>query len=470
MDFISQSVRRFGVIAGIVSTLLIGQPSHALQLTVVPHENGVRLNWTELPGAAEYTVQWRPSLTEGQWQVYPNEAAWPISAAEWIDPRPLAGETRFFRVVAVPVVDRGKVLSATLLRTWTTFEINFVAFQLGVAVTAQHPVRVYKVIYETIDPRGFPTQASGAVALPINPGKALPMLSYQHGTVLRKSDVPSNQSTETMVGVLFASTGYAAALPDYLGLGDSPGFHPYHHARSQATAAVDLLRAGRTVSATNSIALNGQIFLAGYSQGGHATMALHREIEALHTNEFTITASAPMAGPYDMSGITMQDFLSDRAMPNPYYLPYLLEGYREIYGLADSLGELLKAPYDSILPPLLDGLHSSSEVNDAMPARGVEILKPEYLQAFLEDFNHPLRRALRENDVYDWTPAAPMRLYHCSGDEDVLYANSVKARDTFHSRGATGVLLLNPVPGGAHGDCILPSMIAAKEWFDSLKQ
>jgi len=85
---------------------------------------------------------------------------------------------------------------------------------------------------------------------------------------------------------LFATTGYAAVVPDYLGLGDSPGLQLYHHARSEATACVDLLRAARTWCASNNVELNDQLFLAGYSHGGHVTMALHRELEP-----FTRTSS-----------------------------------------------------------------------------------------------------------------------------------------------------------------------------------
>jgi hypothetical protein len=66
-----------------------------------------------------------------------------------------------------------------------------------------------------------------------------------------------------------------------------------------------MLRAARSFCASNNIGLNGQLFLAGYSQGGHTEMALHRELERYHTNEFAVTASAAMAGPYDMSGVEL---------------------------------------------------------------------------------------------------------------------------------------------------------------------
>ena len=300
--------------------------------------------------------------------------------------------------------------------------------------------------------------------------RALPLVSYQHGTIITKEDVPSRLSTEIAIGIAFGSTDYLAVLPDYLGLGDSPGFHPYHHARTEATAVVDLLRAARHFCASNSIALNQQLFLCGYSQGGHATMAAHREIEAFHTNEFTITASAPMAGAYDLSGVTTQDFLSSRPMPNPYYFVYLLASCQSVYRVEDAFPTMFTAPYSLRLPPLLDGRHDSGVINRSVPNTPAGILRPDLLAAFINDTNQPLRAALRDNDVYHWTPRAPMHMYHCHGDQDVVYANSEVAYGQFISNGASQVQLIDPFPQGNHATGLLPCLLGGKAWFDSLKQ
>jgi hypothetical protein len=36
-----------------------------------------------------------------------------------------------------------------------------------------------------------------------------------------------------------------SAMPDYIGMGGSPGLHPYVHAASEATASIDMIRAAR---------------------------------------------------------------------------------------------------------------------------------------------------------------------------------------------------------------------------------
>src|ERR1043166_4720495 len=96
-------------------------------------------------------------------------------------------------------------------------------------------VRLIKIIYETVNPFELQTLASGLLIIPQAPTNALPLVSYQHGTIIARSEVPSAaQSLERVIGLAFAASGYAAVLPDYLGLGDSPGLHPFLHAKTEA--------------------------------------------------------------------------------------------------------------------------------------------------------------------------------------------------------------------------------------------
>jgi len=200
-------------------------------------------------------------------------------------------------------------------------------------------------------------------------------------------------------------------------------------------------------------------------------MALHRELEKYHTNEFTVTASAPMAGPYDMSGVELNDLLSPRCPPNPYYYAYVLMAYQRVYGLATGWSELLTPPYHTTLPPLFNGNTGGGTINAYLPACNVSTILPAALRSALQnDPGCPFRQALRDNDVHQWKPISPMRLYHCAADADVPVANSQVAYSNFLARGATQVQLIDPLPTGDHGSCSLPSLSAAKTWFDSLKQ
>jgi hypothetical protein len=435
--------------------------------------NGLAMAWTNRISAQAYTIQARDRLTNSIWLTVDSPQPWPTAQTQWNDPTTSTQWLRFYRVVGVQPAVRGKLLAANFVGYYDAATLDFFFSIYGITnITARYGVNWYQILYETVDPVGGRTTASGGLFLADPAGtNRWPLVSYSHGTTTQTNQVPSSGLTQdTMAGLAFASVGYATAAADLLGLGASPGLHPYLHARSEATASVDMLRAARSFCASNSIGLNGQLFIAGYSQGGHVAMALHRELERYHTNEFTVTASAPMAGPYDMSGVEMNDILSPRCPPNPYYAAYVLMAYQSVYALAPSWSNIVVAPYASTIPPLFNGNTSGSTINAALPACNIStILQPSVRSSVTNDPGSPLYQALRDNDLYRWKPVAPMRLYHCSGDLDVLPANSQVAYNSFLTQGAAQVQLLDPQPGADHSACAIPSLAAAKAWFDTFK-
>ena len=468
--------RRWPVVTAVILACASALPAHGqttnlLQISNLQStSNGWALGWQSSASGTAYTVQFQDTLDDVIWRIPESRNQFPLGSNYWLDSS-LTNAARYFRVVAVPAAQRGKIISATLSTTLTAATIGLLFRLAGVPITPQYDVLLYKVDYETISPLGGRTMASGALALPQGYSGLLPLVSYQHGTILQTNLAPSsmNLNTEVSVGVAFATTGYAALVPDYLGLGDSPGFHPYHHARSEATACVDLLRAATAFCSTNGFPLSGKLFLCGYSQGGHATMSLLRELEEYHTNEFSVTACAPMAGAYDMSGVTTTNFLSGATQPNPYYFLYLVAAYQDVYHLAPSLEAMLASPYDTTLPAMLRSNLTSAQINAAMPGDPVQIFKPEVLAAFRNNPRHPLRLALQDNDLYRWLPRAPLRLYHCEADQDVVFANSEVALASFQELGDNQVQLVDPNATYNHTQCSQPSLLLAKTWFDSLR-
>ena len=96
---------------------------------------------------------------------------------------------------------------------------------------AEYGYWMYKITYETIDINGDPHIATGTVSYPRVdwpeiPNQAFPILSYQHGTVVERSDVTSVNG-EWILPAILTGSGYVYVEPDYFGLGDSEGMHPY---------------------------------------------------------------------------------------------------------------------------------------------------------------------------------------------------------------------------------------------------
>ena len=360
---------------------------------------------------------------------------------------------------------RGDLISTEILATRNVINTqSYIEAELAQIVTdmfsiepAQYGYWLYKISYETIDIHGNIHIATGSVCYPRvdwpdDPDQAFPIMSYQHGTVVEKSDVTSVIG-EWILPAILTGSGYVYVEPDYLGLGDSEGMHPYQLKEPYGTAVVDMLRAVRQYAFENDqFLVNDQLFLAGYSEGGYATMATHQIIERDYSDEFNITVSFPMAGAYSMSEIMVDLMLEQQPYGQPFYFPYMLFAYLDSYPSIGTADEYLLPEY-IFLEDMFDGYHSSGEINAAMPSIPITIMKPEKIQIFEEDENHPLRITLQENDLWNWTPQARMYLFHGEGDELVPYENSQMAYDQLLENGAQDVHLESiPESFGGHSD------------------
>ena len=102
-----------------------------------------------------------------------------------------------------------------------------------------------------------------------------------------------------------------------------------------------------------------------------------------------------------------------------------------------------------------------------MPAVPMEIMDPDVVDAFSKDENHPLREALRDNDLYDWQPLSPMRLFHSTGDDLVPVENARRAYETFQENGATQVELFE-CDCGTHGEAAALLLFSGFAWIQGL--
>jgi len=188
--------------------------------------------------------------------------------------------------------------------------------------------KLYEIIYTTSWHDGSTIKASGLCFIADNfSEETLPQLIYHHGTrTLKKTNL--HLEGENAISAGFAADGYLVILPDYIGLGKGDKFHLYQNSESEATACIDMLLAIQELNTKLLIATNEKLFLTGYSQGGHACLATQKKLETEYANQFTITASSPMSGAYDMTRVQATVML--KPYPEPVYLPYLLMGMNEV--------------------------------------------------------------------------------------------------------------------------------------------
>jgi hypothetical protein len=177
-----------------------------------------------------------------------------------------------------------------------------------------------------------------------------------------------------------------------------------------------------------------------------------------------------MSGPYDMDGAQTDFVLQDDPYGAPFYLPYLMFAYNEVYDMYATPSDFLIAPYDVTLPALFDGYHEGWEIDNAMTSISKQIIKPEVLDDFMNNPENPFRLALIQNDLTNWKPTIPMIMYYCTADELVNYQNAINAQNAFAAIGSTSTATYQPSASASHTDCAEPCFIFARNTFDVLKE
>jgi poly(3-hydroxybutyrate) depolymerase len=393
---------------------------------------------------------------------------------------------------------------AELLALAATDEITQAV--LAEALSPTCSISVYHFEYQTEDPAGEITPASGALMLPDDSATACqgerPIVLYAHGTNTSSaydlSNLESSSNTEALlVAGMLAAEGYIVVAPNYVGYDTSTlDYHPYLDGQQQSRDMIDALAAARSalpLAEAPETTDDGRLFVTGYSQGGYVAMATHR---ALQDAGETVTASAPMSGPYALSAFSDAIFQGRVTGGSPVNLTLLLTSYQrtygdlyaepeeafepqyapEIEGLLPSTASLSDLVADGKIPDaaLFSATPPDAAYADMTPATEPASLAPvfatgfgddhlltnDFRLAYLQDADahpdggfpvvsdglppaapeNPMRIALKANDQRAWTPTAPVLLCAGHGDPAVLYLNTELMQDYWAFAGEVSVL------------------------------
>jgi pimeloyl-ACP methyl ester carboxylesterase len=336
----------------------------------------------------------------------------------------------------------GSLINAVPLSDYApNTDFRLIAF--SVLSRRSYDVEVVKLTYNTQLEEGLVVQASGIVAIPKSKQGPSPLLSYQHATIFKDSAVPSNDPLFDMTPILAASAGFVSVAPDYIGYGVSKSLtHPYIQAIPTANSVIDLIRATKTYLQQREIKLNDQLFLAGYSEGGYASLAAHQKIEAEFANELTVTASIAGGGPYDIRATADQVILNEPSLDSPAYFAYVVHSYDRLYDLDNLTLRAIASPHHLTIDNYYDGNSTGTMINTLLPRNTNELFNPYFQSEYAGIAGElMLKYRLEQNNVYDWKPEAAVKLFHGQNDNYVDYVNATTALTTMQANGAAGVTL-----------------------------
>ncbi|PHZ32765.1 alpha/beta hydrolase [Yersinia mollaretii] len=284
---------------------------------------------------------------------------------------------------------------------------------------ATNGVRLYRVTYPSVVPeRGNkPTVASGLLAIPDIKATTLPMVSYQHGTVYGKQQVPSfpEQSPETALMIAqFAGQGYVVIGADYFGMGESSEPEGYMVKGSHQQASYDMLQASRAVLKQMQIS-TPKLFLAGWSQGGFVTMAF---LEKLEQVKEPVLAAVTASAPTDIF-MTLSGFLNFPRKNDADWVPTLFilsafsfEHYYGVPGLArsvinDDYYEVARNAYEK------KPFNAADIPTDLHKLVRAEYFDPQFFAA------SAYGRLIADTQAYRWVIKTPVKNYYGEADEAI---------------------------------------------------
>ncbi|MFJ9905162.1 alpha/beta hydrolase [Streptomyces sp. NPDC101152] len=335
---------------------------------------------------------------------------------------------------------RGEVVAVAPVAEHDAGQVRRYMEERGIdAGPVRYGVRAYRLTYRTADPYGKPTTATGLLTLPTGGAHRLGLVSDTHGTMVKRTDAPSaSEDLNRVPSYLNAGAGRAVAAPDYLGLGEGPGPHPYMDTGSAVTVSLDMLRAARTAAARLGRPLTGNLYATGFSQGGQVAMALGKALAQGADQHFRLKALAPISGPYDLEGTEMPALFDGRVNDTSgvLYISYWLVAQNRLHHFYGSPREVFREPYADRVESLFDGEHEEDDVLGQLAPTVKQLLTP----AGYERLRHPagaLLGAMRAaDDTCAWKPAVPVRLYAGGADTDVPIGNARTCARTLAGQGA----------------------------------
>lgn len=351
-------------------------------------------------------------------------------------------------------------------------------------------VELYKVRYWSTGLKGERTLLSGLVALPRD-SKPKGMVVFMHGTTAVRDNVPSRMtltsgySPEALFAVVgLACGGYVLAAPDYLGQGDSPGPHPYVLGKVNAQSGIDIIRAARELAAQKKRTIGSNLYVTGYSEGGGNAMWLARRLMEGAEPSMTLTAAAPISGPYDLTGAQAKAMLERQTSVEDVALRLFFIGYYA-YSVAQCYGELkldtvFVPSFASYLPTVFGrDFPNDQQYVEQLAWKGLQlgsllsvarVLTPTFKTALASgDRTNAAMEPLYANDCYDWTPSKPLYLLGIPGDNLVVFDNTRNAMAAMRKRGVGGEIANSyglKTKGLNHLNAIAPLLVWVRRFLD----
>ncbi|NNK88329.1 MAG: hypothetical protein HKO90_08600, partial [Flavobacteriaceae bacterium] len=173
------------------------------------------------------------------------------------------------------------------------------------------------------------------------------------------------------------------------------------------------------------IPYKNELFILGYSQGGHAAVSLLKKIEnkTFSLQNLKLKSAVAIAAPYKLKENV--DFILEKvSFPSTAYVSYLFISLNQRQWNRQ-MNEFFK---DSSLYYINEHLNGNVSLNKMAIKQSDyidELVQDKILTDYLGDKEIPLKNSLRANSDFNFTPRTPLLIIHSKSDEVVPYQTSL---------------------------------------------
>ena len=371
--------------------------------------------------------------------------------------------------------------------------------------------KAVKITYNTVNEDDTPVVASGLLVIPtatdayqayrasqgLSPF-SVSMICENHGTIFADSDAPTKQEIangkpDYATAVLMTGyAGFASIDPDYIGFGESKGtVHPYIIKKASARASLDMIKASMKYMEDNGIALNHQLYISGYSEGGYIAMATAQKVED-ELSSVNLMGVVPMAGPYNVKDLADIEIDETRTMVYPAFLADLAYSYDHYYGdvnMSEIANSAITFPqfqlafngdYDTVAIHTILGLADPANGDYGFYThKAFELFSTDFINDYQNNANSPVKIRFEENNLDNWVPRSKMNLIQCIDDEIIPFSESQNTYNKFLANGVDVTLTAIPTAmlsqqqdathPFVHANCGATAYGAAVKWFAAIR-
>lgn len=379
---------------------------------------------------------------------------------------------KLIRVDTIAIFDTSKlnrILNAELEEFLANSTESFSSFK-GKYQTPTSTVTLYKLTYQSSVPEknNEPAITTGIIAIPSTLAAGTPLLSYQHGTVLSKKDVPSyiEESMETKLPIAqFAGNGYIVIAADYHGQAESALPNSYFVQKTTEQACLDLYTAAQEFLKQRNISV-GHFFTLGWSQGAYNTLTYLRRLEQAG---IPVNATATAATPSDLNYFIIRSILNPRpddAVWGVACLSNLIFSYEHYHGIQGLSTKAIRPEYLQYAKDLYEHKIEFPEFLGKTPHTVVEFLTPEFIKE-VQLGSSPFCQALAASEGYRWKSTTPLRSYYGGKDEAIPVDLAKLAIEYQASLGKKNGEHMDAGKQADHRATYTYALYHVKPWFDS---